>query len=191
MKNRMKPTKHLFAVNANPNILVDVYRKSPTTITVWLKTGAGKNTQPLIQNAIVYETGSKIGAKNFMKRFVEIISLPKTRKKYLVLKGVSAEQIRQLLDYTRKYRLSKKFDHDAERFKTPRSFKTWQKRGKKVYTLTNKTGKLLGMAWFTEKKYEKHSLAFEARTYPPISDKSAVYKFSKVCYEDFRKDNDI
>ncbi len=64
--------------------------------------------------------------------------------------GITDNQIAYLIQESKSDLLIKKFTRDTVRFKNKTTFKRWQKN-KIIYTLTDKSDNLLGIAWFSEK----------------------------------------
>jgi hypothetical protein len=169
----MKLSKPNFIVSTKADDLTEALKKSSQAITVWVRSGKFKDKLPLIRSAIVYEAKSISDAKDYQKRFIASFSVPKTHIKLSVLKGITNSQIFQLLSYTRGDKKIRKQTHDFDHFKTKKTFLAWKKRGKTIYTLINRNGKLLGIIWF-------HKGVRSIRIYPPGRGKNIVKKFSDI-----------
>ena len=183
----MKLNKPTFVVSTRANNLVEALRKSSQIVTVWVRTGKFKDRLPLIRSAITYETKSAVDAKDYVKRFVAAFCPPKSHIKLSILRGISKNQITQLLSYTKRDNQIKKYTHDSERFKNTKTFTTWKKRKKTIYTLIGRKGKLLGIIWFSEKHFKNYKNTLAIRLYPPARGKGGSKKFLGLVYKDFRK----
>jgi ribosomal protein S18 acetylase RimI-like enzyme len=185
----MKLEKPIFLISTRSDDLVKALKESPKIITIWIRSGKYKDKMPLIRSAITYEAKSNIDAKAYTKRFISVFSIPGTHTKISVLKGISNKEIFQLLTYTRKDKLIRSQTHDFDRFKSKKTFWTWEKRGKSIYSLINKNGKLLGIIWFSKKMFKKYRFTLAIRTYPPIRGKGIALKFLRIVYENFKNNH--
>jgi FMN phosphatase YigB (HAD superfamily)/ribosomal protein S18 acetylase RimI-like enzyme len=167
-------------------VLEQGFRKLPKIITVWIRYGRFKNKLPITRNSVTIEVGSLEGAVEIIQRLVGTISLPKSHLKYPVLRGISKGQITDLVSYTGRDKKVSLCTHDDGRFKSVKTFTSWQKRGKIIYTLVGRTGKLLGIIWFAKKKYKNYPFTFAIRLYPPVRGKGLSYKFATEAFEDFK-----
>lgn len=167
-------------------VLEQGYRKLPKIVTVWIRYGRFKNKMPITRNSVTIEVGSLEEAVEIIQRLVGTISPPKSHLKYPVLKGISKAQILDLVSYTGRDKKVSVCTHDDGRFKSVKTFTSWQRRGKTIYTLVGRTGKLLGIVWFAKKKYKNFPFTFAIRLYPPVRGKGLSYKFALAAYEDFR-----
>lgn len=161
----------------------------PRMINVWIRYGKYKNKFPLIKNIVTQEVSTILEASEYLTRLITVIKVPNTGIKLSVLKGLSKEQVKQLLIITKIDRKIAKFTHDLERFKNIKSISTWKNRGKTIYTLIDKNGKLRGIIWFSKKAYGKYKYTFAIRVYKPIRGKGVAKKFMKVVFDDFLSKN--
>lgn len=167
-------------------VLEKAFNTNPQTVTVWIKYGKHKNKVPLTRSAVTFEAGSFHESVEKIKRLVATVTVPDTHLKLPILRGIDKNQTSALITYTQSDKKVSKCTHDIERFKNSKTFGTWQKRGKTIYTLTNAKGKLLGLIWFARKKYGIFPFTFAIRTYPPVRGKGISFKFLKTVYEEFR-----
>lgn len=170
-------------------VLEKAFEKSLSVNTIWIRYGKYKNKLPVMRNSVTFETQNFLESVNFVKRLVTTISLPKTHLKYPVMRGIENGEISDLVSYTGRDKKISICTHDDGRFKNRRTFTAWQKRGKIIYTLVNRTGKLLGLIWFARKKYRSFHYTIAVRTYPPIRGKGLSYKFMKSVTDDFFKNH--
>ena len=177
---KMKLGKTVFLVSTQADKLTKALKESPHTVTIWLRAGKYRDKMPVIRSAIVYEAKSKIDAKDYIKRFVSILPIPKTHTKLSVLKGIFGNQIFQLLSFTRKDRLIRTQTHDFDSFKTRKTFLSWKARGKVIYALINRSGKLLGIIWFNKKRSNGNKEKPTIRVYPPARKKKVARKFLEI-----------
>lgn len=68
-----------------------------------------------------------------------------------IKEGISDKQINQLIEYSRTDPQIQKFTSDHTRFKDRKSFSKWHEKGRRIFTLTNQEGNLLGICWVGEK----------------------------------------
>ncbi len=115
-----------------------------------------------------------------------------------VFKGITNNQIEQLVHLSQTDNLVIQNTHDKERFKSIDSYHEFPPQGKTVYTLTNDQEKLCGIIWFhhmelPDKKYkfninkELYTITFAIRTYNQARGKGYSYHFAKIAFEDFYK----
>lgn len=102
-----------------------------------------------------------------------------------ITKGISKKQVRQLLNYSQTDLQILKFTNDKTRFSSLSKFNKWAKT-RVIYTLTDKTGDLLGIAWFGK----INGITFAIRTYPPARGKGHSIKFMQKVMKDFLKSED-
>lgn len=182
----MKLNKPTFVVSTRATTLTEALKKSPQAVTVWIRSGKYKNRFPLIRSSVTYEAKSVADAKKYVKRFVFTLTIPKTHTKLSVLKSISGREVSQLISHTRGDKLIRSQTHDFDRFKSKKTFIVWEKRGKTIYTLIDRGGKLLGIIWFSRKTFKKYNFTFAIRTYPPIRGKGVAYKFLVAVYQNFK-----
>lgn len=76
--------------------------------------------------------------------------------KFYIKTGISHQQIKQLINFSKTDKLIKRFTSDPKRFESMQAFKKWQKKKRKIYTLTDKNNNLLGLVWFGKKFFPKN-----------------------------------
>lgn len=167
-------------------ILEQAFNMTPGILTVWIRYGKYKNKEPLTRNSVTFEAKSFKEAVGIIQRVVTTVSLPKSHVKFPVVRNIDNSQIAALITYTKRDKDISVCTHDDTRFKNKKTFAAWQKRGKIIYTLINREGKLLGIIWFAKKKYKDFPFTFAIRTYPPARGKGLSYKFLTAAYEDFK-----
>lgn len=182
----MKLSKPTFAISLRADTLTKTIRESPQTITIWVRTGKFKNKLPIIRSTIIYEAVSIIDAKEYIKRFVSVLSVPKTHTKFSILKDISGKEIAQLLNYTKRDKLIRTSTHDIDCFRSKKTFLSWKKRGKIIYSLINRNGKLLATAWFNKKRPNDLRKMPEIRVYPPAREKKISKKFMEIVRDNFK-----
>ena len=182
----MKLIKPTFVISRDADSLTEALKESPQTVTVWVRSGKFKNRFPLIRSTITYEAKSNADAKEYTKKFVATLPIPKTHIRLSVLKGITKHQIVQLLAYTKKDKLIKTFTHDVDRFKSKRTFTSWRNRRKIIYTLIDRKGKLLGIIWFDKKQFKNYKYTFAIRVYPPVRGKKIARHFLATAYGNFK-----
>jgi len=174
----MKLNKPTFVISTRADNLVKVQKESSHIITIWIRSGKFKNKLPIIRSAIIYEAKSKLDANDYKKRFISFFSIPKTHTKLSVLKGISNVQITQLLSYTKMDKSIRTETYDFDSFRSKKTFLSWKRRGKIIYTLIGRSGKLLGIIWFNK---GKHTI----RIYSPAREKPVGKKFLEIVRNNF------
>jgi ribosomal protein S18 acetylase RimI-like enzyme len=101
-----------------------------------------------------------------------------------IKKGLNQKNIGQLIEFANSDEEVKKFTSDAKRFRDEGSFKNWLKKGRKVYSLVNENGGLVGISWFG-KEGEGFTLAI--RIYGEARGKGLSFEFLKETMDDFMK----
>ena len=182
----MKLNKPTFVVSTRSEALTKALKKSPQAVTVWIKSGKYKNRFPLIRSSVTYEAKSAVDAKKYVKRFIFALTIPKTHTKLSILKNISVSEVAQLIAYTKSDKLIRSQTHDFDRFKSRKTYTAWEKRGKTIYILVNRGGKLLGIIWFSRKSFKKYNFTFAIRTYPPIRGKGIAKNFLVTVYQNFK-----
>jgi len=101
-----------------------------------------------------------------------------------VKNGLSEKNIEQLIAYANSDETVKKFTSDGRRFKDKESFENWLKKGRKIYSLVNENGDLMGISWFGE---EGDGFTFALRIYGEARGKGLGYGFLRETMNDFMK----
>lgn len=85
----------------------------------------------------------------------------------MVKKGITEKQIGQLIHFANTDPEVRKFTSDPERFRDRKAFEEWKEKGRAIYTLTDKSGDLLGIVWFGKKELpaQKFTQEFNSRDY--------------------------
>jgi len=182
---KMKLVKPTFLISTRPDNLTGALKKSPQAVTVWIRSGKYKDKMPIIRSAIVYEAKSKADATDYTKRFISVLPVPKSHTKLSVLKGISGNQIFQVLSYTKKDRAIRTQTHDFDCFKTKKTFLSWKSIVKVIYTLVGRTGKLQGIAWFNKKRPKGNIEKPTVRIYSPAGKKVSDKKFLEVVRKNY------
>ena len=181
----MKLVKPTFLISTRADNLTGALKKSPQAVTIWIRSGKYKDKMPIIRSAIVYEAKSKADATDYTKRFISVLPIPKSHTKLSVLKGISGNQIFQVLSYTKKDRTIRTQTHDFDHFKTKKTFLSWKSRGKVIYTLIGRTGKLQGIVWFNKKRPEGNIEKPTVRIYSPAGRKVSDKKFLEAVRKNY------
>jgi ribosomal protein S18 acetylase RimI-like enzyme len=132
-----------------------------------------------------FYTNSLSEAVIFLKSFIDVLPQNKLDRQISLIRGIYGNYVNQLIAYTKKDVLVGKFTHDKERFKNKKSFSSWMKHNKTIYTLVNSNQKMLGIIWFAKEKYEKYKYTFAIRTYPPLRGKGLAIKSIRSSFSDF------
>ena len=158
---------------------------NPKITNVWFRYGRYRNKFPIIKNIIAHETNSLTETYDYLSHLIAVIHPPKLCLKLSIQSGISDYCSTQLIKITGTDSQIRKFTHDHERFKNLKTFNKWKSRGKTVYTLIDKTGKLMGIIWFNKQTYDNIPYTFAVRTYKPIRGRGVAKKFMKFVFEDF------
>lgn len=120
----------------------------------------------------------------------------------LYKEGITEKQIEQLIKYSQVDELVKLNTGDAVRFKDKTSFNEWKKIKRKIYTLTNPEGELLGIIWFRtmilplNKNFiqnfdkEKYGITFAIRIYGNARGKGYAKDFLNWAFKEYLKTKD-
>jgi ribosomal protein S18 acetylase RimI-like enzyme len=98
--------------------------------------------------------------------------------------GLSEKNIKQLINFANNDETVKKFTSDAKRFKNEESFENWLKKSRKIYSLVDEKGDLMGISWFGE---EGNGFTLALRIYDKARGKGLGYGFLKGTMDDFMK----
>lgn len=113
-----------------------------------------------------------------------------------VSEGISAAQIKQLVEYSRTDAEVIRYTSDSTRFQDFESFQRWFAKGRTVYTLTDLTEKLQGIIWFglltipRENLFrsinpENYPFTFAIRVYQDIRGSGCAVGFMAIAFADF------
>lgn len=107
--------------------------------------------------------------------------------KFTFKKGITESQIDELIFYANNDPQIISFTSDKTRFADKKAFKLWLKKKPVIYTLTNNTGRLLGIIWFQRKiGIPGYDLTFAIRLYGKARGKGLSYGFMKQAFDDFK-----
>ncbi|MFA6007127.1 MAG: GNAT family N-acetyltransferase [Candidatus Shapirobacteria bacterium] len=98
--------------------------------------------------------------------------------------GLDKKNVGQLIEYANKDITVQKFTSDARRFKDEESFENWLKKGRKVYSLVDENGDLVGISWFGK---EGNGFTLALRIYGKARGKGLGYGFLKETMNDFMR----
>src|SRR3989344_5391173 len=121
--------------------------------------GKYKDHSIVENNSISYKTSTFASASTFLIQYVAKLD------QLNIIKGLTKEQIKQLLQYTKEDAAVQKYTSDATRFVSQNSFDKWISKEKFIYTLTDNEQNLLGIIWFSKKEFEKYPFTFAIRLY--------------------------
>jgi ribosomal protein S18 acetylase RimI-like enzyme len=98
--------------------------------------------------------------------------------------GLSEKNIEQLIEYANNDETVKKFTSDERRFKDKESYLNWLQKGRKIYSLVDKKGNLMGITWFGA---EGEGFTFALRIYGEARGKGLGYGFLRETMNDYMK----
>lgn len=162
----------------------------PEIITVWYRFGGYKNIRPKRDILIDRELNSQDELISYLENFVAKIKQNRLEDNVSVQKGIAKEMASQLIKLTAKDSKIIKFTHDKERFRSLSTFTRWSNRGKYIYTMSGRDGKLLGIVWFSKKQIptklsKKFGYTFAIRSYKPARGKGLSARFMQIVFNDF------
>lgn len=113
-----------------------------------------------------------------------------------VNQGITEKQIEQLINFANTDPEVKKFTSDSKRFRDREAFDKWRKKDRVVYTLTDKSGDLLGILWFGKKEIPRkdftlkfnpqdYKVTFGIRTYGKARGKGLARPFMLKAFNYF------
>lgn len=116
----------------------------------------------------------------------------------IVQAGISPSQVEQLIHYSNTDPQVIKFTSDKKRFKNRHAYGEWKKKGRTIYTLSDKNGDLMGIIWFGEEPIPQKEftlkfnprdfgITFAIRIYGKARGKGLAIKFMKAAFSDFGK----
>lgn len=193
----------IMVVDDRPDFLEDAKKIDPACIAVRFKFGKYRDISPADKFPVNYETDDPEDLVRYIDNFIAAIPQKGVNDNISVLKDLSKSQIKELIRLTNKDYSVKKFTHDRERFSSLKSFNSWKARGKNIYAMVGRHGKLLGIAWFSGRKApssiaqlaKKHNCnhTFAIRNYPPARHKGLSPKFIHIVFKDYgvSKDNGV
>jgi ribosomal protein S18 acetylase RimI-like enzyme len=101
-----------------------------------------------------------------------------------IKEGLSEKNIKQLIEYTNSDETVQRFTSDAKRFKNGESFENWLKKGRKIYSLVDENGNLMGISWFGQ---EGEGFTLALRIYGEARGKGLGYGFLKETMDNYMK----
>lgn len=116
-----------------------------------------------------------------------------------IKKGITQENTKTLIGYSRTDNVIQKFTSDSKRFASISTFNQWKKEEKPgIYTLVNEKNELEGLIWFGFKKIpeasfirkfdvSRYGITFAIRIYAGYRGKGLAFDFMKSSYKMFVK----
>lgn len=192
---KSKGFKEIFLIDDRADFLEKAREASPDAITIWFRYGKYKELLPKNNMFIDYQATSAESFYNYLQNFMKKVVQNSLNDNVSILRNVSRSQISQIVSLTKKDSQIKQFTRDKERFSSQKSFVSWQRRGKRIYTMCGKDGNILGIIWFSRtkppktirndlNKYSSMS-TFGIRIYHPARHKGLAIKFMNESFEDF------
>lgn len=111
-----------------------------------------------------------------------------TQNSLQIWKGISINQLRQLIAFTLGDAIIKKLTHDSKRFGSIESFRLWI-NNKTIYTLVDEYHSLQGIIWFSKIGYVKCDYTFAIRIYPPTRGKHIAQEFMRKVFDNFKPES--
>jgi len=102
---------------------------------------------------------------------------------------INSKCVSQIIEFSKRDALIKKYTHDFVRFKDKYSFNRWHKKNKIIYLLTNKKSKLMGIIWFGKSSKNVFNkklprLTFAIRIYKQARGLGLSEKFFNIAHND-------
>lgn len=114
-----------------------------------------------------------------------------TLDSYKIRKGLSEDQILQLIEYSSSDTDVGKFTTDSSRFKDRAGFDEFSTHILAYYVLVDNSDKLLGIIWFDDFIVKElpvgYGISFAIRLYGEARGKGLAQEFSEKAMEDFKK----
>lgn len=112
-------------------------------------------------------------------------------KEYSMSSHLNEKQVYQLLEFSRKDSLVKKFTSDAKRFKDRTAFNEWLDKTPDKFVFSDIKGNLVALLWFSHKKmpinsFEGYDYSLAIRVYGPARGKGLAEKFLKTALDLFK-----
>lgn len=101
--------------------------------------------------------------------------------------GLSEKNVGQLIDYANNDETVRKYTSDPKRFKDRENFENWLKKDRKIYSLVDKKGNLMGISWFGA---EGEGFTFALRIYGEARGRGLGYEFLKETMNKFMQLDD-
>lgn len=192
---KSKGFEEIFLIDDRSDFLEKAKEVDPNTTTIWFKYGKYKEVLPKNNLSIDYEAKSAESLHNYLLNFIGKITQNSMQDNISILKDISKSQISQIVSFTKKDNQIKKFTRDRERFYSYKSFISWKRRDKQIYTLCGNNENILGIIWFSGTKppktikenLSKYSsvFTFAIRLYRPARHKGLAAKFMDETFRDF------
>ena len=127
-----------------------------------------------------------------------------TGETFTFKKGITDQEIEQLVHFAQTDESVKNFTSDAKRFASRESFNAWRKENTVFYTLNDQAQKLAGIIWLEELPLPEfnplqlsasnfnnsnYNTTFAIRTYENARGKGLSVPFIKKAFEDFGAKN--
>lgn len=111
--------------------------------------------------------------------------------KLKVTEEISPSQVKDLINYSNTDELILKTTKDSARFKDKNTFDDWSKKNRKIYTLSDEKGKLLGIIWFGKKQIPngngKFGITFAIRIYAEARGKGNAKPFMEEAFGKYKQ----
>lgn len=119
-----------------------------------------------------------------------------------VSKGITPNQINDLIFYSNNDQLIKLTTHDLKRFKDQEAYNEWSKKKRTIYTLVDKSQKLFGIIWFGKEQFpknkklteniieDKYTFTFAIRIYSNARGKGYANMFVNNAFKLFKETNE-
>lgn len=184
-------TKYSFVtlIDNRLDVLEEANKLNSNIITVWVKHGNSDSKDLAKASQVNLLINNLSRSTELISKFIKTLPQEELNCKLSVIKGINQNYLRQLVDLTNRDSKIKKNTHDIERFSKASLLRTWLKRKREIYILTNAQQRLMGIIWFTKKKYQNSNWTFAIRLYSPARGKGLALKFMKIVFDDFDSKN--
>jgi len=121
----------------------------------------------------------------------------------VITSGITDHLVTQLINYSNNDESVVKNTSDKKRFKDQSTYNEWLKKGRKIFTLTDKEQNLLGIMWYgkeempREAKYiegidtSQYNYTFAIRLYGRARGQRLAGKFMKATFDIFMKSSPV
>lgn len=179
---KTKGYDQIYIIDDRVTIMEKAYGADPQTIRILVSYGKYQNT-PIENPDIITQTVESIAdAYDFINTFLDSLG------EYKIKKGITEEQITELINYSNSDLDVQKNTLDADRFKDRKNFDEWIKKGKDIYTLVDKDDNLMGIIWFHQALNQEapgYETTFAIRMYEGARGKGLSKPFMEKVFSDF------
>lgn len=183
--------KSIAFIEDRADILDEAYTTDKSISCYWLRIGRHKDTLPKT-SCVTFQSDS---LKEIFDNIYQNNTVAKINTDSIKIKqGLTPNQINQLITFTNADAQVLQFTSDSQRFSNKKTFNSWLKNGKYMYSLVNINDNLLGIVWFSEKQppvefanSQKYRFTVAIRIYGESRGKGFSKQFLNFSIKHFQK----